>query len=298
MHWDIRQARTFITVAEELSFSSAARKLNTTQSAVSRTVSQMEADLKVPLLSRTTRNVVLTPEGQLLLSECREVVEQFDRWIRRARRLADGTSGQIGVGLNDFAILGEVPGLLNGFRAAFPDVEFRFFSEIRDMTLWRLDRREVDVGFVMGPLTHPRYHTVVSAEYQLNCLVHRDHPLARYQSVTVEQLAEKPLILGPTRTWRTYRNFLQHEFDRTGTAMNVIQEVDDSVAIFGLVAGGSGITLYPDCQNHIQLRDVVSIPVVGLEHNVQTVLIWSDDYISEAGRNFVRFVLDRSQAAV
>ena len=127
MHWDLRQARTFIAVAEALSFSAAARALNTTQSAVSRTLAEMEADLRVPLLERTTRSVALTAEGRLLLDECREVVAHFDRWLLRARRVADGSAGIVSIGVNDFSVQSEVPRLLERFHEAFPKSITRSF---------------------------------------------------------------------------------------------------------------------------------------------------------------------------
>lgn len=290
MHWELRQARTFIAVAEALNFSAAARQLNTTQSAVSRTVAQMEADLGVPLLSRTTRKVLLTDEGRLLLEECREVVSHFDRWIKRAQRVAAGTSGLISVGVNDFSIQAEAAHLIGRFSKAFPEINFRFTSATRERQLELLDRGEIDLGFAMGPLAHPEYRTMETATYGLNLLVNRENPLARKASVTLSDLTGQVLILGGPYTWHTFHAFLDRAFDADAVPLVINQDVEESVAIFGLVAAGAGVSLYPDCQDHMTLRNVVKIPVDGLRERIQTVLVWHESYISQAARLFQQFV--------
>lgn len=295
MHWDLRQARTFIAVAETLSFSGAAQRLNIAQSAISRVVAEMEADLRVPLLSRTTRSVALTPAGRLLLNECREVVAHFDRWTRRARRFADGTAGSISIASNDFAFQAEVPRLLRRFRATYPEVAVRFYNKSRDVVLGLLDSGEVEVGFVMGPITHPRYQTTISASYRMMCLVHRGHRFAKRESVAIEELAEEPLILGQSG-WRAYRNFIDRAFETAAKPLRVSYEVEDSVVIYGLVASGYGITLYPDCHVHVRPADVVSIPITGFCEEIQTVAVWLERQLSPAGRNFVKLLLARNSA--
>lgn len=290
MHWDLRQARTFIAVAEALSFSAAARALNTTQSAVSRTLAEMEADLRVPLLERTTRSVALTAEGRLLLDECREVVAHFDRWLLRARRVADGSAGIVSIGVNDFSVQSEVPRLLERFHEAFPEIHYKIVSATRETQLAGLDQGTIDIGFAMGPLSHPRYQTRCTNEYGLNCLVHARHPLARRNAVRLTDLGDVPLILGGPASWTTFHQFLQRAFDAEAMQLHISQVVEESVAIFGLVAAGTGVSLYPDCQDYIQVRDVVKVPVTGLHEKVQTVAVWRDDYQSQAARTFIEFI--------
>lgn len=290
MHWDLRQARTFIAVAEALSFSAAARSLHTTQSAVSRTISEMERDLALPLLQRTTRSVSLTPEGRFLLDECREVVAHFDRWLGRAGRVADGALGQIAVGVNDFAIQAEVPRLLSRFRKRHPDIAFTFFSQTREDQFASLDNGEIDVGFAMGPIGRPHFSGFLVGDYGLNCLVHASHPFASRASIHLEDLRHEALILGDPSGWKTFGDYLHRAFGAAGVPLTINQMVSESVAIFGLVAAGSGVTLYPDCQDYVILRDVVKVPVTGLQEKIQTWAIWPDAHLPKTARLFIDFL--------
>lgn len=291
MHWDLRQARTFIAVAELLSFSGAAQQLNTTQSAVSRTVAQMESDLNVALLARTTRKVALTPEGRLLLEECREVVAHFDRWIQRARRVADGVAGEVAIGVNDFAVQAEVPILLHRFRTLYPEIGFRYRSATREGQLAALDRGAIDLGFAMGPLHHPLYRTVRTGYYGLNVIMHKSHRLAQSRTLRIADLAGEALILGGANLWVTYHDYLKRVFAAAGVPLITSQEVDESVAIFGLVTAGGGLTVYPDCQKHMTLHNVVSRPLRGLSEQVETVAVWSPSHLSKVAQVFVDFLL-------
>lgn len=297
IHWDLRQARTFIAVAEVMSFSGAAQVLNTTQSAVSRTVASMEADLNLPLLIRTTRSVKLTPEGQLLLEECREVVAHFDRWIRRAKRVGEGMAGEVVIGVNDFVVQAELPHILNRFRARFPEIQFRYRSATRETQLLALDKGEVDIGFAMGPVAHEQYCVVKTGRYGLNAMMHISHPLAKRSSVTIADLASEPLILGSPEHWKAFLDLLRRAFDNARVALRTSQEVDESVAIFGLVAAGAGITIYPDCQQYLSLRDVVSIPICNLSEDVETLAVWSPKHLSQASRLFVDFLCAEQRPA-
>ena len=76
---NLRHLRCFIAVAEELHFGRAARRLHVEQSPLSRTIRQLEADLGVTLLERTSRGVRLTPAGQVFLEEARRVLLAFEQ---------------------------------------------------------------------------------------------------------------------------------------------------------------------------------------------------------------------------
>ena len=83
---DLRQLRYFVAVAEELHFSRAAVRLNLAQSALSSQIRQLEREIGGPLLVRSTRRVELTPAGEALLSDAREILAAADGALTRAGR--------------------------------------------------------------------------------------------------------------------------------------------------------------------------------------------------------------------
>ncbi|MGY4425667.1 DNA-binding transcriptional LysR family regulator [Bradyrhizobium sp. JR6.1] len=90
---DYRQLRYFIAVAEELSFSRAAKRLHVSQPPLSTQIKAMEEELGTQLLSRTRRAVELTQAGQLLLEHARRAVSELDLASETVRRAARGEAG-------------------------------------------------------------------------------------------------------------------------------------------------------------------------------------------------------------
>src|SRR5215475_1817276 len=270
MPWDLRHARVFIAVAENLHFSKAAQALNIAQSAVSRTVRWMEQDLKVPLLSRNTRHVALTPEGVLLLEECRQIVAQFDKSIKRTRSISAGLAGELDIGCNDFAFLAELPIILQLFRARFPGIAVRLHEGQRSEQLAALARGGLDVSFVIGPVNQAGLTSLATDRYALTALLARSHPLAKRKNLRLHDLAGEPFILGSRLGWETYRGFIDAIFRAAEFEHKVILEVYGSTGIFGLAAAGLGVSLYPDCQLQVQYRNLAVRPLRDVTRRLET----------------------------
>lgn len=96
---DLRDLRAFVAVAEHLSFTRAAEQLHLTQQTVSRTIRDLERQLGVDLLERTSREVRLAPAGAALLAPGRETLAQAAAAFEAARAVGDGRSGLIRVGV-------------------------------------------------------------------------------------------------------------------------------------------------------------------------------------------------------
>lgn len=97
---ELRQLRAFVAVAEELNFTRAAERLHLGQQAVSKTVAQLERELGVELLERTTREVRLTAAGAVLLREGREALAVADGAFASAVAVGRGLSGVVRVGVS------------------------------------------------------------------------------------------------------------------------------------------------------------------------------------------------------
>jgi DNA-binding transcriptional LysR family regulator len=97
---ELRRLRAFVAVAEELNFTRASQRLHLGQQAVSKSVRQLERELGVALLERTTREVRLTPAGAALLAEGRDVLSAADAAFARARTVGRGVAGTVRLGVS------------------------------------------------------------------------------------------------------------------------------------------------------------------------------------------------------
>jgi DNA-binding transcriptional LysR family regulator len=132
---DLRELRYFVGVAEELSFTQAARRLHVSQPSLSVAMRQLEARLGVTLLSRTTRRVALTPAGETLLAHARRVLEASSSLERAmAAHRAPERGGRLRVGLSPLAA-GDSFRVLRDFAAAHPAVELEIAQADADALL-------------------------------------------------------------------------------------------------------------------------------------------------------------------
>ncbi|MEZ5775270.1 MAG: LysR substrate-binding domain-containing protein [Hyphomicrobiaceae bacterium] len=111
-------------------------------------------------------------------------------------------------------------------------------------------------------------------------------------NLTLSDLADQPLILRSRPTWLTFHEYLDRIFKAADVPLKIAQSIEESVAIFGLVVAGGGVTLYPDCQRHLSLNDVAAIPISGLSERIETIAIWASPPLPQAARVFLDFVLE------
>src|SRR5581483_8041363 len=109
---ELRHLRYFVAVAEELHFARAAERLNIAQPPLSKQIRQLEEELGVQLLERTTRSVSLTSAGRVFLEEARRALGQVERATTLARQAQRGEVGELLVGFITSAGYDILPGLL------------------------------------------------------------------------------------------------------------------------------------------------------------------------------------------
>src|SRR6476619_6104078 len=114
---ELRQLRSFVTVAEELHFRRAADRLHLAQPSVSQQIRALEAELGVRLFERNRRGAALTPAGRALLPEARDLLG------RAERAAAAGERGRLRMSLTRSLTGGVAGAIVDAYRARYPEVE-------------------------------------------------------------------------------------------------------------------------------------------------------------------------------
>jgi len=156
LKFDLRQARSFVVVAEELHFGRAANRLYVSQPALSRSIQQLEEAVGVALLERSTRRVRLTPAGDAFAAECRLALGHLGRAVNAAQNAAEGREGRLRVGYMDFAINGRLPRILKAFRAKYPRVAVDLQYMPTALQHAALLEGRIDIGLSLENLKVPR----------------------------------------------------------------------------------------------------------------------------------------------
>jgi DNA-binding transcriptional LysR family regulator len=121
--------RIFIAAADEGSFSAGGRRLRRTQSVVSQTLANLEAQLGVKLFDRSSRSPVLTRQGLALLAEARAVVSRMDVFKARAKGLSDGLEPALSVAVDVVFPLDQLTGAVAAFQEKFPATPLTLYVE-------------------------------------------------------------------------------------------------------------------------------------------------------------------------
>jgi DNA-binding transcriptional LysR family regulator len=260
---DLRQLRYFVAVAEELHFSRAAARLSLAQSALSSQVRQLEREIGGPLLVRSTRRVELTPAGEALLADGRELLEAADGALERARALARGEAGSLTIGS-----LGPAPGgilapLLARFGSRHPDVRVEIRAFDFTDTVDGLRDRHADCAFLYLPLDDPDLELTPLLREGRVVVLARSHRLARRKRLRPADLAGETFITQPEsvpEAWRDHWLLVDENGRRPPIAPHTADKLEDWLH---LIARGEGIDTAPAIiSRYFAWPEVAYVPLV------------------------------------
>lgn len=143
---ELREARYFLAVAEELHFGRAAERLHMSQPPLSQAIKALEHRLGAELFVRSTRSVSLTAAGEVFLPHCRSLVNAARNAEEAAHQASVGQLGQLRIGAVTSAFFDPLPGILASFRATYPKVEIILQELDTQDALRRLADRSIDVA--------------------------------------------------------------------------------------------------------------------------------------------------------
>lgn len=185
------QVRTFVTVVESGSFRSGAQRLSRVQSAVSNAVANLEAELGVALFDRSGHRPVLTPEGQALLANARDILLRVDAMRARARGLNKGIELELSLTVDTLFPIAAVGAALTEVRAAYPSVSIRLAIEPLGGPVTALIEKRSTLAILVGEdFRNPRIALEAIFPIQQVAVVSAKHPLAMKNGVETISLPD------------------------------------------------------------------------------------------------------------
>jgi DNA-binding transcriptional LysR family regulator len=245
---DLRQLQSLLAVARHGTLGRAADELHCSPSALSMQLSSLQARLGMPLLRRTGRGLVLTPEGEQLLPAAQEAVAAMQRLHAQAAGtpgLEARTTGQsppapvvLGTILDPAALrLGE---FLQAVRTQGPHIHPELRHGVSGWVLQELGRGRLDLGFCLGQPDSSRLRTLHLAPVRYVVVAPRGWQ-ARLQGRTWAELAALPWIGTPRES--VHHRLLQGVLPRSKGRLNTVARVDQEASMVDLVRAGFGLSL-------------------------------------------------------
>ena len=173
------QLRVFAAVADTGSFRPAAKQLSRVQSAVSHAIANMETQLGLRLFDRGGHRPVMTPEGQALLANARDILLRVDAMRARAQGLGEGVELELSLVVDTLYPLAQVGAALNRLRADYPSVATRVAVLPLGGPIAALLDGSHQLGIIAGEhFRHPRIAMQALSSVQMVAVVASSHPLA------------------------------------------------------------------------------------------------------------------------
>ena len=266
---DLRQLRTFVALAEELSFTRAAERLFVGQQAVSKSVRQLERELGVELVERTTHDVRLTAAGAALLEASRPALAAADAAFAAAREAGRGMTGTIRVGVSPAVSPLDRQEVVDVLRRGAPDVSVSLL-EVRPRDVRRLLRaRELDLVLARTSDAAPDVDSAALRPTPAVLCVPTGHRLAGADAVALAQLdGERLLTWSPRGT--AFTDLLLTRLAAAGAQVEPVESRVTGSTGLAELADRDAVALMPagwppaDDVAQVALADDVTLPLLVL----------------------------------
>ena len=260
---ELRHLRYFVAVAAGLNFTKAAQKLRVAQPALSRQVRQLEDELGVRLLERSSRGVQLTEAGKAFLTEAGALLEQSEKAIRVAQQSGKPEASHLNLGYIWGLFHSVAPQVLARFRLRCPTTTVHLFDLSAPQQAEALNQGRLDaglIGFADEAEAAGLEKLKVGACAFLAALP-ASHPAARKSRVSLPSLADD-FFLGISEL--TYPGASRHVMEacaQAGFRPKILQMVERGYSILGLVASSCGVALLPESLKSLPHLGVVFRPL-------------------------------------
>ncbi|MEG0473431.1 MAG: LysR family transcriptional regulator, partial [Solibacillus sp.] len=285
---ELRDLRNFIAVVQSGSYTRAANQSFVSQPSLSKSIKRLEEELNIKLLERSTRYVRLTDAGRVVFDQAKKAVLALDEMPVLLNDLKQMHTGSISIGIPPLVSTLFFPEFARKFHESYPHVKLDL-TERGAKLIWELvDNGDVNIGFVVLPANESLFDIQPFIEDEFVLFVHKEHPLAKNEVVSLEDLKDEQFIIFSEEY--SLHDLVIQACTKAGFIPSIAYKSSQWDLIVELVASRLGITLLPrsiyDKQKHSDIQKV----------ELQEQLLWRlgiitkrDAYLSVASKEFLSF---------
>jgi DNA-binding transcriptional LysR family regulator len=235
----VKELEAFVAVVEAGSFQGAAHRLNATPPAVSKRISELEAELGVRLFERSTRRCRITARGRALVPVAQRVLDDIGE-IHRTVGERSSLTGQLRLGVVETIAYTQLPVILQKLSAELPQLTVEVEVGLSHDFVRKVRTREMDIACVVGPVLEPDLASEPFWEVQLSWLA--QGPKWTGEPLTIETLAKKTILL---QIGGRHIPTIEGWFKSKGLRANRIITCNSLTTAIKMTATGMGMSLVP-----------------------------------------------------
>jgi DNA-binding transcriptional LysR family regulator len=260
---DTHTLQAFVCVAQTGSFSQAASQLFLTQSAISKRISLLEAQLDTRLFDRIGRHISLTETGRALLPRANRVLLELDDARRMIGNLSGEVQGPLSLAASHHISLHRLPPILKAYRQRYPAVTLELKFDESERAFEGILKGDLELALIT---LSPNPHTSICSETiwqdPLHYVVAKEHPLATRTQLSLQELTHYSAILPGSSTFT--RQLVTEQFEQHNLALHVGMSTNYLDTIRMMVSIGLGWSLLPQSliADDLKVLDLGSAPIV------------------------------------
>ncbi|MBY4212454.1 LysR family transcriptional regulator [Rhodococcus fascians] len=273
---ELRHLYHFVAVAETRHFGKAATRLHLAQPALSQSVRQLEAELGVTLLARTTRQVSLTPAGEFFYRETLRNLDNLEQSVRGVRRIADGRYGLVRIGFTGTAAFDQLPPIARAIKQRLPGIALEIHGDLlTPAQVEGLRSEHLDVAVLRPPVAGDDLVLRTITTESLVLALPVDHRFSTESALDVADLAYEDFVMY-SDTHSVVNEAVVTSCRAAGFSPRREHEAPDTSVLLALVAAGLGVALVPESVRALQLNGVLFRDIAGAS-TIDLALAWHRD---------------------
>ena len=230
--------RVFKEVAEAGNITAAAQTLFISQSAVSQSIKQLEAELQTRLFARNSRGVTLTADGRMLYEYVRSAMGLLETGEEKLSQSRDLQMGHLTIGASDTVTSQFLLPYLDRFHRQYPAIHIQIISGRSHKVLGLLQSGKVDIAFASTP-NEGSFETIPCFATHSIFVASPDYPCNFEHVYSLSEIADFPLILLERKA--SSRLYLERFFLQNGLKLNPEIELGARSLLVDLAAIGFGV---------------------------------------------------------
>lgn len=275
---EVRLARYFVAVAEELHFGRAAERLRMSQPPLSQAIQQLERQVGARLLERTSRSVLLTEAGKVLLDHCYPLLAAAELARSATAQAHAGQLGTLTLAAVTSAFADPLPTVLTTFRAARPQVEVHAHEVGTNEGVQGLLAMKLDIAVIRHSGTDTRLRAHVLRRDHLTAALPENRGYPTGGVVELAALADEVWVWIPRDISPGYHDELVTACRQSGFSPNAHHQATSIYSQLAMVACGLGVALVPQSAvvplpgvRYLPLRDPFWLVDLALVHRAKDV---------------------------
>jgi len=261
---ELRQIRSFLSIAETLHFGRTAELIHISQPALSLQIRALEEEIGVRLFERNRRKTSLTPAGVAFRNDVAAALSRLDQAVRNSRLAASGKSGLLRIGFISTAGQEIVPDVVRLFRELNPAVEFSLRSMPTANQMQMLRAGSLDIGFLRLPIGEQSALEVLTVHREPFVLVvPSSHKLAKRKRTRLREVSGENFVMYERAYAPGFHDLILGMLRDAGVIPHVSQTAAEMSTLISLVDAQMGVAVLPASAARHSVASVVACDIGG-----------------------------------